>query len=175
MGEAGTIVDITPNAGGNTALDEFKIQYGKGRNTTYMTASKRGVLACMSDEALEKELLASSETWELYGGVTDFHFVVFSCFMIDVQQKLKEVSMAFQRNSCTLTDVVDALQDALRELEEMKTDDGPTLALFLGDALDKGTGEYAGALELAFHECVISCTRRANAVGCRTRHGGFQR
>ena len=128
-------------------------EYGKGKNITHMTTSRADVLACMNDEKVEKELLAGNETWGLYEDTTDFHFVVFSCFMIDVQQKLKEVSLAFQKNSCTLTDVVDALKDALRELEEMRSTNGQTLSLFLEEAFDEDSGEYAGALKLGCQAC----------------------
>jgi hypothetical protein len=99
----GKIVDIMPNKDGNLQYDEFVIEYGSGRSKTQEVVAKAELVALFDNSATEAALLEGNKNYELSCKLTRYRFFAFSCFMIDVQQVLKDVSSISSVHACIVS------------------------------------------------------------------------
>ena len=98
---------------------------------------KAELVAQLTDEA--NSGLADDYRWMLRSRLTDWLFVGFTAFMLDVHEQLAILSKSYQSNTLCIFDVSNNLNKTLRALEKLKHKPGSEEANFLA-AVAKNDG-----------------------------------
>ena len=125
---------------GVAAADMFTLAYN---NKTTMQVSKAELVGYLTDE--ESTGLADHPQWKLRSQLTDWLFVAFTAFMLDVHHQLAILSKSYQSNSLVVFDVSRNLNRTLRDLRKLKTTPGEEEAKFLAAVKENGNADCIGA------------------------------
>ena len=98
----------------------------RDRRTAVLT--KGEVVAHLANE--KAALLDKSRTWNMCLELTSYRMVITLHFIVDFDSELKHMSMMFQTNDLTVSDVIDALERVVRHLDRLRVEDGTCLKGF---------------------------------------------
>ena len=114
-----TVIKYEASPDSIAAKDSFTIGYSNKQTMVMGKAELVAKLTNSSDSTLEADT-----RWQLRSKLTDYRFVAFSSFMLDVHEGLSILSRAYQSNSLTVFDIPRHLNKTLRELEKLKSTQG---------------------------------------------------
>ena len=91
----------------------------------------------------QEKSLEDNDSWNLYISISQYRLLITINFLIDVQFEVAQLSLRFQSNQVTPSDILSAIDTCLVQLQRMLIEDGNQLAEFLKN-FDSRQSSYHG-------------------------------
>lgn len=124
----GYIVECTSPEGARPCDEQFRIRLIGGRVNDSYILTKNEVIVRLAHAKLYE--LQRVPEWDAYTSLTQYRFVVTIHFLLDLEFELGQLSLAFQAQGVSPTDIRNGYERTLERVRRLKREDGQALQEF---------------------------------------------